>query len=158
MRGLITTALASAVVTLAGCGLFSEDAALDISTDRTVYPRGSMIKVTAKNVSSDVIYYNTCMATVLEELKHESVTDRIFLPTCACLCVTDLKPGETWEWSLDSGWLWANEGMFEPTIGPRHRFRFEFYEDSELKRLISSGDLKTNSFRFENADAPTGAN
>jgi len=157
MRGLVITTLMSVAAGLAGCGLFTEDAVLDISTDRTTYPRGTTIRVTAKNVSSDVIYYNSCMATVLEELTDGKVANKTHLPNCDCLCITQMKPGEKWEWGLDVDWLWANEGIFEPPIGPRHRFRFAFYEDSKLERLIRSEDLRTNAFRFEHADAPVGS-
>lgn len=157
MRGPILTITILGAAILAGCGLFSEDTTLAVSTDRTAYARGSTIKVTAKNVSSDVIYYNSCMATVLEELTDGKIAKRTGLPQCSCLCITELKPGETWEWGLDVDWFWANDGMFEPEIGPRHRFMFAFYEDSELQKLIRPDELITNAFRFENADAPVGA-
>ena len=152
VRGAVTMPLVFLTVSLAGCGLFTEDAALDIKTDRTSYSRGSTIKVTAKNVSSHVIFYNSCMPAVLEELTDGRMAKETHFPTCACLCVSELKPGEKWEWGLDVDWLWANEGMFEPEIGPRHRLRFAFYEDSKLKNLIRQGDLTTNTFRFHSAD------
>lgn len=158
MRRLVITTLVSVAAGLAGCGLFTEDDTLDISTDRTEYPRGTLINVTAKNVSSDVVYYNSCMSTVLEELTDGEVAKRAPLPSCDCLCITELKPGEKWEWAIDVDWFWANEGMFEPVIGPRHRFLFAFYQDSKLQHLVRPDELMTNTFRFENADAPVGAN
>lgn len=158
MRGLVIASVVSLAGGLAGCGLLTDDATLDISTDQRTYPRGATIKVTAKNVSSDVIYYNSCMPTVLEELSDGEIANRSRLPNCDCLCYTELKPGETWEWSLDVDWFWANDGLFEPAIGPRHRFRFAFYEDSKLKRLIHPEDLVTNAFRFADADTPLGRN
>lgn len=155
MRGLVMTIASFGLIFLSGCGLLSEDKTLEISTDRSVYPRGTTINITAKNVSSDVIYYNSCMATVLEELSNGSVSKGTYLPQCDCLCITEMQPGEKWEGGLDADWFWANEGLFEPEIGPRHRFRLAFYRDSKLQHLIRPDELLTNSFRFENADAPT---
>jgi hypothetical protein len=153
MRGLSLLVVSGAIVA-AGCGLFSEDVELEISTDRTVYYRGSTINVTARNTSSDVIYYNSCMPTVLEQINKDRIVKNTGLPTCACLCITELDAGETWNWGIDVDWFWANEGMFEPEIGAKHRFRFAFYRDSDLKNLIRPDELITNTFRFENADAP----
>lgn len=136
------------------CGVFGEDAVLELSTDQEVYPRGSKIHVTGKNISRDVIYYNSCMATALLELDNGSVSKETFLPNCDCLCTTRLLPGEKWEWSIDVDWFWANEPRFgfEPNTGARHRFRFTFYEDQKLTREISSDDVKTNAFRFLHLD------
>ena len=157
MRGLIVTIAVLGLVSLAGCGLLSEDKTLEISTDHTVYPRGTTISITAKNVSSDVIYYNSCMLTVLEELSDGRVSKRTSLPQCDCLCVTELRPGEKWEGGLEVDWFWANDGIFQPEIGPRHHFRLAFYRDSRLEDLIRPDELITNAFRFANADAPVDA-
>lgn len=155
MRGLVAVVLVAFVFVQSGCGLFEEDTVIDISTDRSSYAEGSTIHITAKNVSRDVLYYNSCMPTTLEELNDGKVAKQTFLPTCDCLCITQLRPGETWEWQLDADWFWANEGLFQPNVGPRHRFRFEFYRNGKLDQLVRSEDLVTNAFRFDRPDAPT---
>jgi len=154
MRGLVAVVLVAFMVVQSGCGLFGEDTVIDITTDRSLYPQGSTIHVTAKNVSNDVLYYNSCMPTALEELSNGKVARQTFLPNCECLCTTELKPGEVWEARLEVDWFWANDGLFQPNVGPRHRFRFEFYRDRKLDRLVRSEDLTTNAFRFEREDEP----
>jgi len=156
MRGLIVTIEVLCLLPLTGCGLLSEDKTLEISTDRSVYPRGSTINIAAKNVSSDVIYYNSCMAMVLEELSDGSVSKGTSLPQCSCLCTTELRPGDKWEGGMAVDWFWANDGMFEPEIGPRHRFRLAFYRDSKLQHLIRPDELISNAFRFQDGELHAG--
>ncbi len=154
MRGLLAVVLLGFVLISSGCGLFGEDTVIDISTDRSSYPQGSTIHITAKNVSNDVLYYNSCMPTAIEELADRKVAKQTYLPNCDCVCITSLAPGQSWEAQLEADWFWANEGLFQPTLGPQHRFRFEFFRDSKLDRLVRSDDLVTNTFRFDRVDAP----
>jgi len=133
---------------VSGCGLFEDEGSLELSTDSTGYEPGSPITITAKNNTSDVIYYNSCMSTMLQELSEEKVVESVGFPTCACLCTTELKPGRSWEYQVDVTWLWQNMGPSQPKIGPDYRFLLQFYRDKEMKKLVELSDLTTNVFQF----------
>ncbi len=88
----LTIVLIAAV--FSGCGLFEDEGSLELATDSTGYEPGSPITITAKNNTSDVIYYSTCMPTMLQELSRQNVVESVGFPTCACLCTAELKPGQ----------------------------------------------------------------
>lgn len=136
-------------VAVCGCGLFEDEGDFQLLTDRRGYEPGATISVTATNNSSEVIYYNTCMPAVMEELSDDGVVAQIGFPTCACLCIEELEPGESWDYEVDGTWLWQNMGPSQPKIGPRYRFFLPFYGDNGMKRLLRPDELITNTFRFE---------
>lgn len=142
----LTIALIAAI--LSGCGVFEDEGKLELVTDETAYEPGSPITVTATNNSSHVIYYSTCMATMLQELSRQNVVESVGFPTCACLCTAELKPGKNWEYEVDATWLWQNMGPSQPKIGPNYRFLLQFYRDKEMTKLVELSDLTTNTFQF----------
>lgn len=140
--------VAVVLVAMAGCGLFEDRSGLELATDETGYAPGSSIRITATNNTSEVIYYNTCMPTTLQELSDGKVVQSVHMPTCACLCVTELKPGKSWTYDVDVTWLWQNLGVSQPKVGPNYRFLLQFFRDEDLTKTVRASDLTTNVFRF----------
>lgn len=147
--------IAGLFLTLSGCDLWifnDEGGDLSLTTDSDTYTVGSSITIVAENRSSDVIYHSTCMPTELQELADGQAVQKVGFPTCACVCATDLKPGQKWTYEVGVAWLWMNQGPSQPKVDTDYRFQLAFFKDPALTEPIDADDLTTNVFRFRTGE------
>ena len=154
-RTLSLVICCGSLLVLSGCDLFGGDSDFEIKTDKNTYTAGDELVVSAKNNTSDVIHYSTCMPTSLQELADDKVVESIGFPICQCICSAELAPGETYEWTVGTQWLWQNQGPSQPKIGPKYQFRFAFYKDKAMKKSLNPTELTSNTFTFTSDVAPT---
>ena len=138
-------------VLLTSCSLLdSETSAIKLETDRDTYDLipSETINVQAKNASSSVIYFSTCMPTTLEELDDKRVVGTLGFPVCECMCRAELEPGESWSYAVSVGWIAQHKDQLQLEGEGRYRLRLTFFEDKDLKRLLEEESLYTNRFKI----------
>ncbi|MEM1126608.1 MAG: hypothetical protein AAGI71_08155 [Bacteroidota bacterium] len=136
---------------LGGCSIFGpedpEPTLLLLETDQSSYSLAEHdeIRIVATNRSESVLYFNTCMSARLDPLSGPGPSS-ILLPTCLCLCVTELRPGERWTYTISTQWFEANADTLQP--GRRHTYRAQlaFYRDEALQHLLPDAELFSNRF------------
>ena len=141
--------LLSLAAFLSSCSLLdSGEGALRLETDREAYELDTAeeIEVEAKNTSSSVIYYNTCMPTTLEALGGGRTVATLGFPVCECLCRAELGPGERWRYSVPVDWIEEHKDQLRLGEDHTYRLRLEFFEDREMREPLDSEALYTNRF------------
>ena len=133
----------------AGCALFDADApAVRLQTDQAAYDLSAAksITITARNPSTAVVYFSTCMPIALEALEKKQVVATLGFPACECICLTQLDPGETWRHTVSIDWIAQHGDRLPLHRDARYRLRLAFFEDEALDHLLDFESLYTNHF------------
>lgn len=106
--------------------------------------KDDFIGLTAKNVSSDKIYYSTCNSGMIEELNGSKVKRFVvFVNPCECICTFAIEPGYQDEIHINS-YLIRDHDELQFSSSVKYRVTPNFYFDENLERRISTKSVQVS--------------
>lgn len=143
-------------VCLSGCALFDGDGqavapepVVVVTTDADTYALGSNpgIGIQVANTATEAVYYDTCGAVFLEELRAETVQKTWQLTFLRCYNIARLAPGQTAAFTLSPEALQADLEGLTLDGSVMHRLRLSaFYEDDRLATPLGEENQRSTPF------------